>query len=171
MVVEQRLADALPIVSFLAGCHFHVTVADTFADAKMRMAVRPPALLITEVRLGEYNGLELVLRGKSRRPDMAAIVVSTIADSVLQVDAEGMGATFVLKPTAGRELRAATFRTMFERTQSPEGTPIRAPFERRHSDRRDFAGPTPIERRIADRRRDFSTLLAAASRAIVPNRY
>src|SRR5687768_2595045 len=73
VVVENTFSDALPILSFLVGCHFHVTVADTFADAKMQMTERPPTLLITELRLAAYNGLGLVLRGKSRQPDMAAI--------------------------------------------------------------------------------------------------
>jgi DNA-binding response OmpR family regulator len=134
LVVDPKLNEALSTVALLTDEGFEVTVAETFAKAKDRLNTRPPTLLVTEVRLGEYNGLHLVLRGKAQRRTMAALVMSTLPDPVLQTEAEAMGATFLLKPLDSRDLLAAVTRTMFQRDRT-EG-PVRAPFERRSVDRR-----------------------------------
>src|SRR5919112_1010370 len=63
LVVDGTLANALATVSLLTSHHFHVTLADTFDRAKERLTESPPELLVTELRLREYNGLQLVLRG------------------------------------------------------------------------------------------------------------
>jgi two-component system response regulator RegA len=161
LVVERTLPDALSVVSVLSTRGFHVTVAETFAKANHHLSGHPPTVLVTEIRLGEYNGLQLVLRGKSLRPEMAAVVLSTVPDPVLQHDAEAMGATFVLKPVDDRELAAAVFRTIFQVTHGGVAlTPIRPPYERRREDRRQQVATlvTP-DRRQRERRRDLPTLL------------
>jgi two-component system response regulator RegA len=157
LVVDPKLNDALPTVALLTEQGFEVTVAETFAKAKDRLNTRPPALLITEVRLGEYNGLHLVLRGKAQRPTIAALVMSSLADPVLQSEAEAMGATFLVRPVDTRDLLAAVARTLFQRDRS-EG-PVRPPFERRAKERR--AAPTGIgeNRRESERRRDLASRL------------
>jgi DNA-binding NtrC family response regulator len=166
LVVERTVADALSIASVLTASRFHVTVAETFMKAKTRLSAQPPSVLLTEIRLAEYNGLHLVLRGKSIRPDMAALVLSTVADSVLQADAEAMGATFVLKPVAPADLTAAVFRTIFHATRlSPSARPVRPPFERRTYDRRRSPAAIDGDRRMADRRRDLSSLLRLVASA------
>jgi DNA-binding NtrC family response regulator len=163
LVVDGTLAEALPTVALLVDCKFHVTVADTFARAKMRLAESPPALLITEIRLQQFNGLQLVLHGKSLRPGMAALVLSHVADPVLQADAEALGATFVVKPVAEKELLAAAFRTLMRGLTDQTGEPITPPFERRAHQRRSVQLPTQSERRRTERRRDLASLMASAA--------
>lgn len=155
LIVEPVLADAMFSVDAVTSLGFHVTVADNFHDALERLRI-PPALLIADIRLGEYNGLHLVLRGKAVKRDLAAIVTSGVADSVLQSEAEQLGATFVLKPTSTEEFRAAICRTLL-RTSSD---PIRPPFERRQTDRRTAPDePAHPERRVGPRRRDPMQLI------------
>src|SRR5919201_6174604 len=84
LVVEPSLADALFLVSALSELGLRVTVCDNFQEAKARLA-SAPALLVTELRLGEYNGLHLVFRAKSIRAEMAAIIRKQIADPLLQL--------------------------------------------------------------------------------------
>src|SRR5262245_21640249 len=115
LVVERDLSDVLVTVSALTERGFQVTVAESFHEAKTLLSMKPPTVLITEIRLGEYNGLQLVLRGKAERPRMAAVVTSRFADSVLLADAEDLGATFVLKPTSREEIVAAVIRTVLRR--------------------------------------------------------
>jgi DNA-binding NtrC family response regulator len=158
LVVERTVSDAVSIAAVLTACRFHVTVAESFLKAKTHLSAHPPTVLLTEIRLAEYNGLHLVLRAKSVRPDIAALVMSSIADPVLQADAEAMGATFVLKPVSEQELTAAVFRTIFQATTGSTA-PIRAPFERRQSDRRAAVVPMPADRRNLERRRDLPSLL------------
>ena len=158
LVVEPSVAETLLLVSSLSELGFQVTVSDNFRDARARL-MSAPALLVTELRLGEYNGLHLVFRAKSIRSDMAAIIRTQIADPLLQLEAERMGATFVLKTTSPSEFRAAVARTLMRRTDSFE--PIRPPFERRHRERR-AAHTTPEktpERRVSERRVDIANVI------------
>lgn len=160
LVVEPVPQDAASIVEMLTACRFRVAVADTFSKARRHLSAHPPAALLTEVRLAAYNGLHLVLRGKSVRPDMAAIVLSRVADPVLEAEAVAMGATFVLKPVHQRELRAAVFRTLCTRFHSRRvSVAMRPPFERRNDERRAALQTQTLERRRAERRRDLVTVL------------
>jgi DNA-binding response OmpR family regulator len=151
LVVEPSLDELLVVLSRLTTRGFRVTVAETFAQAKPLLLSQPPSVLVTALRLGAYNGLHLVLRGKAVRPDMAALVTSTVDDVVLRADAEGMGATFIVTPVSEHDLIAAVLQTVFRRDGSLE--PIRPPFERRLGERRVQSGSYSDERRTADRRR------------------
>jgi two-component system, response regulator RegA len=159
-VVDPNRADARSTGALLMKYGFQVTVAETFAKAKERLATSRPALLITEIRLADYNGLQLVRLARSFRPDTAALTLSAVADPVIQADAESLNATFVLKPIDDAELTAAVFRTLGRSQHSV--VPIRAPFERRLSERR-VARVVPIdERRATDRRRSPRVLVFRA---------
>ena len=64
LIVARHLRDALTIVTMLDNRGFEVTVAAgaaSFAMAKSRLYISPPAVLITNLRLGEFNGLHLAL--------------------------------------------------------------------------------------------------------------
>ncbi len=150
LLVEPQASDLVSIVSHLGGSCFDVTVANNFAVAKATLAAHPPALLITELRLGEYNGLHLVLRSKAVRPDTAAIVLADAADPVLQEEANKLGALFIVKPLAKAELIAAALRL----TVAAAGHHIAPPFERRvHGRRLAAAALAATERRRGERRR------------------
>jgi len=164
LVVDPLLDDAFAMASALEACRFHVTVAETFPKAKARLNARPPDVLVTAIRLAEYNGLQLVLSGKAISPRLSAIVVSPAPDPVLQADAEAMGATFVVKPVAANELTTAVFRTMFRDRSGTPAEPLRAPFDRRVRERRANVIPLQIERRRTDRRRDLATLMRVVAR-------
>ena len=152
------------MVSTLTESGFTVSVADNYSDAKAFLSAHPPLVLVTEVRLGAYNGLQLALRAGSMTPRVTVIVTSGYPDSVLQRDAERVGATFALKPLDALELLAAVYRTAARQPNaSGAHEPIRAPFERRRADRRQSAGTVPVERRRVNRRRDKAGLLARAA--------
>jgi DNA-binding NtrC family response regulator len=161
LVVEPSLGETMAIVAMLSSLGFRVTVSDSFQEAKTQLMMRP-LLLVTELRLGEYNGLHLVLRGKAVRPDMEAIVTSHVTDTVLSAEAERLGATFVPKNVPDHELRAAICRTLFRGPGSAE--PIRSPFERRKGDRRNRqSAEHDPERRVGERRRDVAALIQRAA--------
>ena len=153
LVVEPSLAEALSLHSVLSDLGFQVSVSVNFNDAKARLGPSM-ALLVTELRLNEYNGLHLVFRAKSVRREMAAIIRTQISDPLLQLEAERMGATFVLKTAGAAEFRAAVCRTLFRSPDSVD--PIRPPFERRHRDRRVAEGASAghPDRRVRERRVD-----------------
>lgn len=158
LVVEPILPNLLAVLSVLSAIGFDVTVAESFKDARsvMKGADRP-ALLFTDVKLREYNGLHLVLRARSLWPGLAAIVTSDTSDPVLQAEAERLGASFLVMPAPAEEITAAILRTVL-RSPAPDlqQEPIRAPFERRRGERRTAGAAATFlrERRLADRRRD-----------------
>ena len=161
LIAEPVLSDALFLMATVSALGFQVTTTDTFHGAVERLRV-PPTLLIADIRLGEYNGLHVVLRGKAASTDLAAIVTSAADDPVLRLDAEQLGATFVVKPVSGAELRAAICRTWLRNPESTDG-PIRSPFERRHVERRQGVAPASVDRRVAERRRDIHQLMQSAT--------
>lgn len=151
LLVEPDSTDALLLIPLLSVLGFRVTTVGAFQDAKQ--ALRPTlGLLMTEVRLGEFNGLHLVLRARSVSATIPTIVTSGVDDPVLRAEAESMGATFIVKPFIPSEVRAAIQRTVLRR-QDLSFEPIRAPFERRQGQRRiGTSAHAGGEKRHSDRR-------------------
>ena len=100
------------IVDALRGLGLTLAIAENFHEAKRVLGTQPPDLLVTHVRLGEYNGLQLVLRGRMIRPGMAAIVVADLADPVLERDVAEMNATLVLSTAGAQEWADAARRAI-----------------------------------------------------------
>jgi CheY-like chemotaxis protein len=65
--------------------------------AKQVLATHAPDLLITDVRLDGYNGLQLV--AMSPRP-IPTIVLTGFADPAIEADARRLGAEYVIKPVS-----------------------------------------------------------------------
>ena len=155
LVVEPDRDDMVFVTSALTSAGFAVTGVSTYEEARALMASNPPDVLLTEVRLRAYNGLQLAFRGRLARPHMTIVLTSAFEDPVLQRDIDRMGATFVIKPVTGRELVAAICRTALRRPRA-DGTfePIHAPFERRMADRRQSRAEASVEveRRHTERR-------------------
>jgi DNA-binding response OmpR family regulator len=172
LIVETSLADVRLIASVLSP--FRITLVRDFPKAKALMRAQRFDLLVTELKLREYNGLHLALLARNWRPAPVVLVVSATIDPVLRKEAELLEATFVPRPLSESEFRAAIMRSMARRDsrsaarqpgdEAPPTTleAIRPPFERRQSERRTLEAPAPLERRSAERRA-FS--LAALTRA------
>lgn len=74
---------------------YEVFLASSFEDGRQKLREHSPDLLIIDVRLGAFNGLQLISTGQVRIP---AIVVTGFDDTVLRADADGFGASYVVKP-------------------------------------------------------------------------
>ena len=94
---------------------YQVTGATTFEAARQTLAERPPHLLIASERLGLFNGLHLIVRGRVDHPEMAAIVTAGCKDPVLEAEAETYGAACVVAPRNSTELLAIVSRTFAAR--------------------------------------------------------
>jgi DNA-binding NtrC family response regulator len=71
-----------------------------------RTALREGAFdaLVTDVRLGEYNGLQLAVIARDLQPNIRIIVYSGYNDPVLREEAERIGAVYLVKPVPSRQL-------------------------------------------------------------------
>ena len=158
LVVEPDLRNLLFILSTLSALGLDVAVAETFRDAKALLTTTRPVLLLTSVRLYEFNGLHLVLRGRSSWPGLPAIVTTPSDDVVLRREAEDLGATFMTLPISSQEMTAAICRTVLCVEGKP-ATPLRPPFERRAKERRSAEAVYAAERRSRERRFPFALSL------------
>jgi DNA-binding NtrC family response regulator len=93
----------------LSSRRWQPTFVSTFAKAKRHLDEERPDLLISEIKLGEYNGLHLALRGAA--VGVPAIVVG---DAAFASDAEQLGAVWLSPKEASGERLAATMARLVE---------------------------------------------------------
>ena len=91
VIVAQNPALATALLSWLGSAGYELALVTTFTAAKALLDTEP-ALLISEIKLGEYNGLHLAL--KARLAGIPAIVIGP-QDPVLQRDADKLGAFYL----------------------------------------------------------------------------
>ena len=104
VVVDLNAPNRTKTVDLLEAAGYRVRSARTFDEAKTLLAAERPDILITDLRLGQYNGLHLILRTRSSFPEMAALVTSRVADPVLEAEALRQNAHFVLVPLTATQL-------------------------------------------------------------------
>jgi YesN/AraC family two-component response regulator len=78
--------------------------SSVFQDAKDHISASCPDIVITDVRLGAFNGLQLALLARAVRPDARVVVFSGFDDPVLKEEARRIGAAYLLKPLTGQAL-------------------------------------------------------------------
>lgn len=100
LVVDDEAATRQGLSELLTRAGYECTAVESFHEAHHIAQTDPPDLLITDIRLSGYNGLQLVLRF----PDLRAIVMTGYADKVLEREANQAGATYIRKPLNVNEL-------------------------------------------------------------------
>src|SRR3954467_7739044 len=81
-----------------------VRAYSTFEEARRVLQTTRFDALITDVRLGAFNGLQLAVIARDTYPEMRLIVFSGFDDPVLRTEAEHVGATYLVKPVTGMKL-------------------------------------------------------------------
>ena len=107
VVVDGNALDRTNTVTLLEAAGYRVRSARDFDEAKTLLAAERPDILITDLRLGQYNGLHLVLRTRCHHPEMAALVTSRVADPVLEAEAHRQSAHFILVPVPAPQMLEA----------------------------------------------------------------
>lgn len=83
-----------------------VWVRSSFEDARLLLKQQSFDVVITDVRLGAFNGLHLAVLARDLDRHVQLIVFSGFDDPVLRQNAEELGAVYLIKPvTAGHLLR------------------------------------------------------------------
>lgn len=99
MLVVDDDGDVLKIVErWLTDAGWVVAVCDRFETARHQLAASPPDVLLTDIRLGAFNGLQLAILAKERRPETQVIVMSAYDDPTIRREAAQCGASYLLKP-------------------------------------------------------------------------
>jgi DNA-binding response OmpR family regulator len=99
---EPALLDALRTALRRAGCD--VTACRTFEDAREQLVTDDFDVLVTDVRLGAFNGIQLAVIARDKSPTRRIIVFSGYDDPVLRDEAARLGGTYLLKPVTAEML-------------------------------------------------------------------
>jgi len=105
VVVDDDAGLLRLIRAWLEAMAFEVETFDQFEPAKQRIGGATVDVLVTDVRLGAFNGLQLVVMTKASHPDVIAIVLTGFDDPVLRREALDAGAVFLAKPLRGEQLQ------------------------------------------------------------------
>ncbi len=98
LVVDESAAERIEAEDLLLHAGYRVVSAGSLQEAARVLGTDPPDLLITELRLGAYNGLHLVIRSRQLFPELPAIILTRFPDPVLETDAHRERASYVVKP-------------------------------------------------------------------------
>jgi FixJ family two-component response regulator len=101
LLVDDDGATRWGLAALLEESGYTVLAVSTLHAARTALVTDDPDLLITDIRLGAYNGLHLVV---ARRVPIPAIVITGFPDSALEAEARRMGADFLVKPISPAEL-------------------------------------------------------------------
>jgi two-component system response regulator RegA len=82
-----------------------VVCCGSFNDARTYLATETPDVAIVDVRLGDYNGLQLLQMLKLAKPNTLLAALSGYDDPVLREEAAQMGALYMTKPVDSARLR------------------------------------------------------------------
>jgi DNA-binding response OmpR family regulator len=76
----------------------------TFEEGRRRLREQRFDVLLTDVRLGEFNGLQLAVLAKDVNPSTRLIVFSGFDDEVLRSEAKHLGGIYLVKPVTAEQL-------------------------------------------------------------------
>lgn len=79
----------------LAGADFRVYACGRFEEARDAIDRLQPDVLVTNLRLNEYNGLSLVMRANERCPEAKKVICTPFDDPVHRREAVMYGAAFL----------------------------------------------------------------------------
>ncbi len=94
------------LTELLREAGYDTVTCERFTDAKTLLSTTRPDLLLTDIRLGAYNGLQLAIFAQSRHPGIPVVVLTGYEDPTLREQAASSGATFLVKPVRREELLA-----------------------------------------------------------------
>jgi DNA-binding response OmpR family regulator len=96
---DVEVADTLREILERAG--HRVQKATSFEEGKRLLTEEPPEVLVTDIRLGRYNGLQLAV---IRPAGTALVVISGHPDSTLEAETRRLGGRFIMKPVGAPAL-------------------------------------------------------------------
>jgi DNA-binding response OmpR family regulator len=104
LVVEDDLPLLDAVKRALTEAGEEVVACPDFVSGRSVLRDGPFDALITDVRLGDFNGLQLAVIARDLYPDIRVVVYSGFNDPVLKDEADRIGATYLVKPVPSVQL-------------------------------------------------------------------
>lgn len=98
LVVDDTPSVRKMLAELLGAAGYDVLSAATYDEGKHLADTGDPDLSLIDIRLGEYNGLQLAVRERVNHPTRPVIVMTGHSDPVLEAEARRLGADFIEKP-------------------------------------------------------------------------
>jgi two-component system response regulator RegA len=98
LILEDDKAVADLYARELQARGLNAIVCNSFPDARDVLKQELPDALLTDVRVGAFNGLQLVHLFRSLSPHGTVVVATGHADPTIRDEALRLGAHFVTKP-------------------------------------------------------------------------
>ncbi len=86
---------------------YDVQTASDFPEAAFNLKTSQFETVIVDIRLGEFNGLQLAERARRAGGDVRIVVMSAWCDPVLKAEAARLGAVYLDKPFTASQLSSA----------------------------------------------------------------
>jgi two-component system, OmpR family, response regulator len=120
LVVDDMPQIRQIMTALLDRAGYNVITAATFEEGKQQADNADPDLMVVDVRLEDYNGLQLAIRERGGGSNRPVIVMSGHDDPVLVAEARRLGAEFLLKPFDRDQLLATIERMLATSTKRSE---------------------------------------------------
>ena len=104
LVVEDDVQLLEALVRSFRDAGRRVVACATFEEGRQALRSQQFYGLLTDVRLGAFNGLQLAVIARDLQPDMKLIVYSGYDDPVLRTEAERIDAIYLVKPITTAQL-------------------------------------------------------------------
>jgi CheY-like chemotaxis protein len=109
LIVEDDRATRMGLQELLRQAGYEAIIASDFRAGRRALEDERPDLLIADLRLEGFNGLQLLHINPYPTP---AIIVTGYPDDVLQAEARRLGAEYLVKPISAPVLLAAIERLL-----------------------------------------------------------
>jgi two-component system response regulator HydG len=122
LVVEDERSAAEYLRLLLEDKGFAVELAANGVEALLALERRPPSLVLSDLRMPEMDGLELVAHVHQRWPEVPVILITADSDVSLVVEAVQHGAwNYLVKPAPPAAVLAAVEKALAARRAGPGG--------------------------------------------------
>ena len=116
LVVDDEASLRAALVRVMQGAGFDVLEAASGLQALQVLAREEVALLLTDVRMPEMPGPELLRTVRTRHPDVAVVMITAVAEVDVAVSCLALGAMdYITKPFLIEEIRARTAQALEKR--------------------------------------------------------
>ena len=100
---------------------YEVYVAESVSEGVAAVEAKAPAFAVSDMRLGDGNGLDVIARRKERRPEARGVILTGYGNIATAVTAVKLGAIdYLAKPADADEVIAALSRKAGDRAAPPE---------------------------------------------------
>jgi two-component system response regulator RegA len=121
LIVDDDRPFSTRLARAMESRGYQVRVAESVAEGLSAIESVAPAFAVIDMRLGDGNGLDVIERLKSRRPDARGVILTGYGNIATAVTAVKMGAfDYLAKPADADEIHASLMAMPNERALPPE---------------------------------------------------